>query len=97
MMMSRLHRRKPSDRPMPENVARAYAAKSVIRSAVVRTALFEAADIMLTKPLKGCTVLKSWAMRIARRAGMKKAKVALARMLVNGTVFNGEAKPMTGV
>lgn len=33
---------------------------------------------MLVKPLKGCTQLKSWAMRIARRAGMKKAKVALA-------------------
>ena len=36
---------------------------------------------MLTKPLKGCTRLKSWAMRIARRAGMRKAKVALARKL----------------
>ena len=51
---------------------------------------------MLTKPLKGCTELKSWAMRIGRRAGMKKAKVALARklaviphrMLADGTVFN---------
>ncbi len=59
---------------------------------------------MLTKQLKGCTALKSWAMRIARLVGMKKAKVALARklavilhrMLANGTVFNGEAKPMTG-
>jgi len=35
----------------------------------------------LTKPVKGCTALKSWAMRIARRAGMRKAKVALARKL----------------
>tara|TARA_R110002020_G_C16202477_1_gene766370 strand:- start:255 stop:1292 length:1038 start_codon:yes stop_codon:yes gene_type:complete len=77
---------------------------SKIGDAAVRTALFEAAHIMLTKPLKGCTALKSWAMRIARRAGMKKAKVALARklavilhrMLANGTVFNSEAKPMTG-
>jgi hypothetical protein len=41
--------------------------------------------------------LKSWAMRIARRAGMSKAKVALARKLAvilhrklaNGTPFNG--------
>ena len=62
----------------------------------VRTALYEAAHIMLTKPLKGCTALKSWAMRIAKRAGMSKAKVALARrlavimhrMLSDGTPFN---------
>jgi transposase len=62
----------------------------------VRTALYEAAHIMLTKPLKGCSTLKSWAMRIARRAGMSKAKVALARrlavimhrMLADGKVFN---------
>jgi transposase len=76
---------------------------SKIGDATVRAALFEAAHIMLTKPLKGCTALKSWAMRIARRAGMKKAKVALARklavimhrMLADGTVFNAEAKLMT--
>jgi transposase len=76
---------------------------SKIGDAAVRAALFEAAHIMLTKPLKGCTALKSWAMRIARRAGMKKAKVALARklavilhrMLADGTVFNAGAKPMT--
>jgi len=62
----------------------------------VRTALYEAAHIMLTKPVKGCSALKSWAMRIARRAGMSKAKVALARklavimhrMLVDGKPFN---------
>jgi transposase len=65
----------------------------------VRTALFEAAHIMLVKPIKGCSQLKSWAMRIARRSGMKKAKVALARklavilhrMLANGTPFNAAA------
>ena len=69
---------------------------SKIGDASVRTALYEAAHIMLTKPLKGCTQLKSWAMRIARRAGMSKAKVALARklavimhrMLVDGKPFN---------
>jgi len=62
----------------------------------VRSALYEAAHAILTKPLKGCTALKSWAMKIARRAGMNKAKVALARklaiimhrMLVNGTTFH---------
>ena len=56
---------------------------------------------MLTKPIKGCSQLKSWAMRI-QRAGMSKAKVALARrlavimhrMLADGTVFNAaERRP----
>jgi transposase len=72
---------------------------SKIGDASVRTALYEAAHIMLTKPIKGCSPLKSWAMRIARRAGMKKAKVALARklavilhrMLVTATSFNAAA------
>jgi transposase len=54
---------------------------SRIGDASVRAALYESAHIMLTKPLKGATALKSWAMRIAGRAGMKKAKVALARKL----------------
>ena len=66
------------------------------RAATVRTALYEAAHIMLIKPIKGCAPLKSWAMRIARRSGMRKAKVALARklavilhrMLVSATPFN---------
>ena len=72
---------------------------SKIGDSSVRTALYEAAHIMLTKPLKGCSQLKSWAMRIAKRAGMSKAKVALARrlavimhrMLVTGTPFNAAA------
>jgi transposase len=72
---------------------------SKIGDGSVRTALYEAAHIMLTKPIKGCSKLKSWAMRIARRAGMNKAKVALARrlavimhrMLVDRTVFNAAA------
>ncbi len=46
----------------------------------VRAALYEAAHIILTRPMQGGS-LKSWAMRIAKRAGMKKAKVALARKL----------------
>ena len=68
---------------------------SKLGDASVRAALYEAAHVILTKPLKGCTALKSWAMKIARRAGMSKAKVALARklavimhrMLANGTPF----------
>ena len=46
----------------------------------VRTALYEAANTILTRAVKG-SALKSWAARIAARAGMKKAKVALARKL----------------
>jgi transposase len=68
--------------------------------ASVREALYEAAHIILTKPIKGCAQLKSWAMRIARRAGMNKAKVALARklavimlrMLKDNVPFNATAK-----
>ena len=54
---------------------------SKIGDGSVRTALYEAAHVILTRPVKGCTELKSWAMRLAKRAGMKKAKVALARKL----------------
>ncbi|MGC2398027.1 MAG: transposase, partial [Rhodomicrobium sp.] len=46
----------------------------------VRAVLFEAAHIILTRPLK-TGALKSCAMKLSRRAGMKKAKVALARKL----------------
>jgi transposase len=63
----------------------------------VRAALYEAAHVILARPVKGST-LKSWAMRVAARAGMRKAKVALARklavvlhrMLADGTTFNAE-------
>jgi transposase len=64
----------------------------------VRTALYQAAHIILTRPVKA-SALKSWAMRLAKRAGMNKAKVALARklavimhrMLVDATPFNPAA------
>ena len=67
---------------------------SKIGDAGVRAALYEAANIILTKPVRG-SALKSWATRLALRAGMRKAKVALARklavilhrMLVDGTPF----------
>lgn len=72
---------------------------SKIGDAAVRQALYQAAHVMLTKPLKGCSKLKSWAMRLAKRAGMNKAKVALARklavimhrMLADGKSFNPTA------
>lgn len=51
-----------------------------IGDASVRAALYEAAHVILTRPVKG-GALKSWALRLAKRAGMQKAKVALARKL----------------
>ena len=76
---------------------------SKVGDAAVREALYQAAHVMLTKPVKGCTELKSWAMRIARRAGMRKAKVALARklavilhrMLADEQAFNPAARAKT--
>jgi len=73
---------------------------SKIGDAAVREALYQSAHLILTKPIRGCTELKSWAMRIAKRAGMAKAKVALARklavimhrMLADNAVFNPNAK-----
>jgi transposase len=53
---------------------------SKIGDSSVRAVLYEAAHIILTRPIHG-GALKSWAMRLAKRAGMKKAKVALARKL----------------
>jgi transposase len=74
---------------------------SKIGDVSVRTALYEAANVILTKPLKGATSLKSWGMKLAKRAGMAKAKVALARKLgvimhrmwVDGTKFADRSGP----
>lgn len=70
---------------------------SKIGDRTVRTALYEAANVILTRPVKG-GALKSWGMRLAARAGKKKAKVAIARklavilhrMLVDGKPFNAD-------
>jgi transposase len=71
---------------------------SKIGDSSVRTALYEAAHVILTRAVKGST-LKSWAAKLAKRAGLKKAAVALAcklavimhRMLADGTRFNAAA------
>lgn len=65
-----------------------------VGDAAVRAVLYEAAHVILTRPVKGGG-LKSWAARLAKRRGMQKAKVALARKLavilhrmwVDGTRF----------
>jgi transposase len=62
---------------------------------MMRVMLYEAAQVMLVRSTQW-SWLKAWAMQIARRRGMKKAIVALARRLavvmhriwVDGTEFN---------
>jgi transposase len=53
---------------------------SKVGDRMVRTALYEAASVMLTRTVR-MSPLKSWAMAVARRRGAKKARVALARKL----------------
>jgi transposase len=68
--------------------------------AMVRSMLFEAANAMLTRVVR-FSALKAWAMRIAGRHGMAKAKVALARKLavvmhrmwVDGSEFRWGREP----
>jgi transposase len=48
--------------------------------AAVRRALYQAANVLLHHS-KGWCALKSWAVRLAKRRGLAKAKVALARKL----------------
>ena len=60
----------------------------------VRTMLYEAANVMLTR-YRGDLALKEWALSIAKRSTMRKARIALARklaiimqaMLRDGTEF----------
>lgn len=67
---------------------------SKVGDRMVRTALYEAASVMLTRSVR-MSSLKSWAMGVAKRRGAKKARVALARKLgvvlhrmwVDGTSF----------
>src|SRR5918998_78756 len=69
-------------------------AVSRVGDVMVRTALYEAAHILLTRAVR-FSALKRWALEVAKRRGMKRAKVALARKLaiilhrmwVEGTTF----------
>jgi transposase len=66
----------------------------------LRAALYEAAQVLLTRVAR-CSSLRSWAMRIARSRGRKRAVVALARkmgvilhrMWTDGTDFHWGVKP----
>jgi transposase len=55
---------------------------SKVGDAMVRTALYEAANVMLSRPTR-FSALKRWAMEVAKRRGLKRAKVALARKLAS--------------
>ena len=70
--------------------------------AMMRSYLYEAANVLLTRVAKW-SALKAWGMRVAKRRSLAKAKVAVARKLavilhrmwVNGTEFNWSAKEVT--
>jgi transposase len=76
---------------------------SKVGDGMVRTALYEAATTML-RPLTRFSALKHWAMQVAKRRGMKRARVALARKLalvlhriwVDGTEFRWGKEVATG-
>ena len=67
---------------------------------MLRTYLFEAAGVLLTRVQKWCA-LKAWGLRLAKRSGMKKARTAVARKLAvillrmwrDGTRFHWTAGP----
>jgi len=67
---------------------------SKVGDAMVRTALYEAANVILNRVTRFST-LKAWALRVVQLRGVKRAKVALARKLavvlhrmwVDGTDF----------
>lgn len=58
---------------------------SKVGDVMVRTALYEAANAVLSRPMR-FSALKRWAMEVAKRRGLKRAKVALARKI--GTVLH---------
>lgn len=72
---------------------------------LLRTYLFEAATVLLYRTKKWSS-LKAWGMKLAKRIGMKKAKVAIARKIavilhciwVDGTSFEwGQPKTVSPV
>jgi transposase len=55
-------------------------AMSRVGDPMVRTALYEGAHIVLTRAVR-FSALKAWGLRLAKRSGLRKAKVAVARKL----------------
>ena len=50
------------------------------REKMLRTYLYEAANVLLTR-IEKWSALKAWGIRLAKRSGLRKAKVAVARKL----------------
>ena len=71
---------------------------------MLRSYLFEAAGVLLTRVPKWSAV-KAWGVRLAKRNGLRKAKVAVARKLavilhrmwIDGTEFNWSKKGDCGL
>jgi transposase len=69
---------------------------------MLRSYLYEAANVLLTRVAKWST-LKAWGIRLAKRSGLRKAKVAVARKLavilhrmwIEGTEFKWSSKEAT--
>jgi hypothetical protein len=69
----------------------------------MRTYLFEAANVLLTR-VSTWSTLKAWGMRLAKRTGATKAKIALARKLAvilrrlwrDGTSFRWSTQEISG-
>ena len=67
--------------------------------AMLRSYLYEAANVLLTRVARWST-LKAWGIRLAKRSGLRKAKVAVARKLavilhrmwIEGTEFKWSSK-----
>jgi transposase len=66
---------------------------------MLRSYLYEAANVLLTRVAKW-SALKAWGVRLAKRSGLRKAKVAVARKLavilhrmwIEGTEFSWSSK-----
>ena len=66
---------------------------------MLRTYLYEAANVLLTR-IEKWSALKAWGIRLAKRSGLRKAKVAVARkfavilhrMWIEGTEFKWSSK-----
>src|SRR5271166_3266580 len=66
---------------------------------MLRTYLYEAANVLLTR-IEKWSALKAWGIRLAKRSGLRKAKVAVARKLavilhrmwIEGTEFKWSSK-----
>jgi transposase len=61
---------------------------SKVGDAMVRAALYEAANVMLTRAGRFST-LKRWALEVAKRRGARRAKVALARNWRPSSIVSG--------